>query len=91
MAAHHIVATKAVGAEMARKILQHYKIDLNSAVNGVWLQQTKWAHTGQHSVTYYEAVESRLLKAHFSGGGITAILNALSSIRGEIISGTFPR
>ena len=67
-AAHHIVAGRATGAKDTRKILERYRININSAVNGVFLPTTKEVvgstyHPSTHTKAYYNKVNSLLNRA----------------------------
>ncbi len=53
--AHHIVAQGARQASRARRILKRFKIDVNSADNGVYLDKS--VHQGLHTNAYYAKVE----------------------------------
>jgi hypothetical protein len=67
-AAHHIVAFGDELAAPARKILEHYGIDINSHVNGVFLpnkalMQGGAYHRTLHTEVYYSLVNARLQRA----------------------------
>ncbi|MWP62702.1 hypothetical protein GQ593_10145 [Gilliamella sp. Pas-s25] len=69
-AAHHIVAEGAKNAEPARKILEKYGIDINGAMNGVFLPTNKNTsnlpgimHNGRHPDAYIDEVNKRLRNA----------------------------
>ncbi|WP_202115507.1 AHH domain-containing protein [Gilliamella sp. Pas-s25] len=69
-AAHHIVPEGAKRAEPAQEILKKYEIDINSAVNGVFLPTHKNTsnlpgimHNGRHHNDYIDAVNDRLRMA----------------------------
>jgi RHS repeat-associated protein len=94
-AAHHIVAAGARRAAQARKILADRGININDAVNGVFLPATKNSinllnsavHSTVHTVRYYSEVTARLKAA--SGFGET--VQVLREIGDELVAGTFPR
>jgi hypothetical protein len=60
-AAHHIVAAADPKAEPARRILERFGIDINSAENGLWLK--KAVHNRVHTNKYYDEVNRRLAQA----------------------------
>jgi hypothetical protein len=59
--AHHIVAVNHPKAAPARKILEKFGIDINSAQNGVWLDSK--VHAGVHTNDYYNRVNTLLRQA----------------------------
>jgi RHS repeat-associated protein len=66
-AAHHIVAHSAPAAAPARAVLAHYGIDINSALNGVFLPRSRVVavagsatHSTLHTNAYYDFVNSML-------------------------------
>lgn len=66
--AHHIVAGNEHSATNARRLLEKFKIDINSADNGVWLPSKEAAgkgtiHNGRHTGKYHAEVERRLKQA----------------------------
>lgn len=101
-AAHHIVAYESKKAEVARKILLEYGIDLNSAANGVFLPMkknsyvsTEAMHSGGHSDKYFENVSSRIqntkkkakLLSLSKEETIRLICDELQEIRKDLLSG----
>ncbi len=83
-AAHHIVAGAAPAAEVARKILAKYGIDIDSAANGVFLSSSQ--HASLHTAAYYDAVNAAL-------SGVTTKAGAeqvLQNIANKLSSGSFP-
>jgi hypothetical protein len=98
MEAHHIVQSTHRRAEEARKLLDKYQIDINSAENGIGLKPVgdRPAHHGQglHSFDGIDEVARRLERA-VSGVGDFAtarrkIIAQLQKIKAEIRNGTFP-
>lgn len=83
--AHHIVAVNEPRAAVAQEILAKYKIDINSAENGVWLPGSQ--HASIHTDEYYGEVDEILLKAQ---GSKASVLAALKKLSFEIASGSFP-
>lgn len=90
-AAHHLVAFADQRAGQARAILEKAGIDINDAVNGVFLPANTrvsnmfggTAHTTIHTNAYYKAITARLQKTE-------NVREELNLIRKEIINGTFP-
>jgi RHS repeat-associated protein len=66
--AHHIVpgGEQFQSALDARNLLQHHNIDINSFMNGVWLDAT--AHHGRHLRAYSDQIWIRLQQANAAGG-----------------------
>ena len=67
-AAHHIVAKKMLKASEAQKILDNYKIGINSPYNGIFLPTKKGVsnrayHCSLHTHQYVEYVNNELSKA----------------------------
>ena len=96
--AHHIVQSTHRRAEEARKLLDKYQIDINSAENGIGLKPTgdRPAHHGQglHSFDGIDEVTRRL---QLAVGGVNdfalarrKIIEALRRIKQEIRLGNFP-
>lgn len=81
--AHHIVAQSAARASKARRILRRFKIDVNSADNGVYLNQS--IHQGLHTNAYYAKVEL-MLRAATTKEEAIAILSYIGS---QLQKGTF--
>ena len=91
VAAHHIVAGTDVRAAEARQILKREGIDINEAVNGVFLpSSSKYAvppqaiHSKVHTDAYYEKVNTRLRDAKPG-----TVANELRAIGQELKKGTF--
>jgi hypothetical protein len=93
-AAHHIVAggSKNPFAEYAREFLKKEGIDINEAVNGVFLpKNSKYviddaiAHTKVHTNLYYESIYNRLKSTQSN-----KIRDELLKIQNELLNGTFP-
>lgn len=59
--AHHIVPSTHPKADIARKVLKKFNINVNDPKNGVGL--TKDLHAGLHSTKYLNAINRELLKA----------------------------
>ena len=83
-AAHHIVASGAMAAGDARQILASVGMDVNSALNGVFLDVPY--HQGLHTKAYYENVNNMLSGAKTYGD----VVGRLTVIRGMLNTGTFP-
>ncbi len=102
--AHHIVAGKKPKAAPARKILNKYQIDINSAENGVGLVGGKGApknvkprhHRGSdlHSDRTLNGVNKRLRDVTKGiedwGTARQAVIDEIAQIRKEIRKGKFP-
>ena len=89
-AAHHIVAGSAKKAAQARAILEKFKININSAENGVFLPTTKGVsnadyHPSLHTNSYYERVNNLLAQADSREEAIE-ILNDIAT---QLSNGTF--
>ena len=89
-AAHHIVAGRAPGAQSARDILEKFKVDINNAVNGVFLPTTKDTtestyHPSLHTNKYYDKVNNLLNKATSKDD----VLDILDDISAALSNGTF--
>jgi len=78
--AHHIVAVNAPRAQIARNILARAGIDINDAINGVFLP-TK-IHQSIHTKNYYIAINQRLQNT-------TNVRLELQKIAEDILNGTF--
>ncbi len=96
LAAHHIVAFRALGASGARELLRKANIGLNNIANGVPLPknlkvkaprgfQSATIHSLVHTRKYYEEVE-RQLEAVFPGRR----MEVLQTIGKELKLGKFP-
>jgi hypothetical protein len=69
-AAHHITAQEAKRATIARNLVLAAGIDINDAVNGVWLAANtanacapECIHSKIHTNTYYRGVDARITTA----------------------------
>ena len=89
-AAHHIVAGNSPKAAEARAVLQKYGIDINDAVNGIFLPTVKDVaegayHPSLHTNAYYDKINKVLSKATTKDD----VLDILDFIGDELSSGTF--
>ena len=89
--AHHIVGNAYPAGIDAKALLQKYKIDINSPLNGVYLPGCKSSmrgtvHCGVHTEKYADMVIQRLRDAEIRGGR-SAILIELDDLRRELQSG----
>ena len=89
-ATHHIVAGKDKRAASARAILLKYGIDINDAVNGVFLPTVKNVspaayHRSLHTKKYYDNVNEMLNKATSK----QEVIDVLETIYTELLNGTF--
>lgn len=89
-AAHHIVAGSSKKAAEARAILLNYGVDINDAVNGVFLPTVKSAseaayHPSLHTKAYYEKVTELLSSAQSKED----VIEILSDIAEQLQKGTF--
>lgn len=81
---HHVVASRALRADPARKILQRFGIGFDDSVNGAFLPKAQHEHL--HTNAYYDAVNKAL-----AGATTKAEVEAgLRSIARQLESGTFP-
>lgn len=98
--AHHIVAFSHRGAKASQDILTKHGIDLNDAMNGVWLPRNSSAsrargalhHEAGSALTnadYLNEVNRRILAAD-AAGGKSHVLRELQKIRHDLLNGTFP-
>ena len=93
-AAHHIVSTddgRFPEAIEARKIIGKFNIDIDDAVNGVWLPYKRGIdggvyHPGLHSREYYQAVVDSLRRAKNRKDAV----QQLQRIGGLLSQGKFP-
>jgi hypothetical protein len=81
---HHIVALEDMRAEVAQAVLDGFKIDLNDAINGVFLRQE--AHERLHNKQYYDAVNDALVSA----GTRAKAEEILEAIGRALEAGVFP-
>ena len=89
-AAHHIVAVRSKKAKEAQAIMRKYKVDINSAENGVFLPTQKGVskaayHPSLHTNAYYNKVNSLLREANSKED----VIDILKSIRKSLQEGTF--
>ena len=101
-AAHHIVQWNDQRADAARQLLQRYGIDINAAVNGVYLPHTKAAaaqteaqyHPAMHTSDYMTNITDALERAESRGETFEEkkqeITNELNRIAEELQKGEFP-
>ena len=102
-AAHHIVPyndDRYPGAAESREILNRLGIDINAAVNGVYLPHrfrddaSGMFHPAIHTPGYYRELQRRLEAAVASGVTVEqqrqGVIEALDDIRTELQNGTFP-
>jgi hypothetical protein len=93
-AAHHIVPWNDPRAQEARKVLDSYGIETESAVNGVFLPYLRnehvtneAMHVGSHGMDYIEDINTRLQRLKREGKTKKRIVDELNQIREELISG----
>ncbi|MDD1780926.1 AHH domain-containing protein [Enterovibrio sp. ZSDZ35] len=94
--AHHIIPKGMQDAAPSRAILERFNININSELNGVWLARdyivanpnTGQIHSTLHTRRYIGWINQELTAA--SAGGRTQVLEALSSIRSQILNGNHP-
>lgn len=89
-AAHHIVAGSSKKAAEARAILLNFGVDINDAVNGVFLPMVKNVsdaayHPRLHTKAYYEKVTELLSSAQSKED----VIEILSDIAEQLQKGTF--
>jgi hypothetical protein len=89
-ATHHLVPATDKAAQDARNILTGYGIDINDAVNGVYLPTPKditatqgIEHNGRHP-KYYAQTVNDLIKSADKRGGQQAVLNELNDIKDKL-------
>lgn len=89
-AAHHAIPATDAGAQDARDILNKYGIDINDAINGVYLPTPKdntatigIEHNGRHPLSYAEKVNDLIQKADQLGGR-QAVINELNNIKNKL-------
>jgi hypothetical protein len=96
--AHHILASTHPDAEEAREILEHYRIDINSKENGVFLTKHQHEQTKLHTRANIQAINVRIRDLHDNavkeGMGwrkMRALIEfELGQIKREIVDGKFP-
>lgn len=88
-AAHNIVAGNSPKASKARQILEKYGMEINDAVNGVFLPTTKRAsgayHPSIHTNAYYDEVTNLLSEATCKQD----VIDILNDIASQLSQGTF--
>ncbi|MHB1641930.1 AHH domain-containing protein [Acidithiobacillus sp.] len=105
-AAHHIVPSNERRSfaqpfvNQAKNILKACGIDINNAINGVWLPQNKTSecvgsyHPKIHSQSYYKNVASRLYRAYMSSRNeaerCNAVKNEIGQIKADLLNGAMP-
>jgi hypothetical protein len=82
--AHHIVAKDAEAAKPAQAILERFGIDIDDAVNGVFLPKAQ--HQPLHENAYYDAVNKALATARTR----SEAEQILRDIARKLQEGTFP-
>jgi hypothetical protein len=98
--AHHIVARNLDRAQPARDVLGKHSIDIDNAMNGVYLPKNassrargalheQKGHTLRASDEYIDAVNNRIIAAD-AAGGRAAVLRELQKIRSQLLDGVFP-
>jgi hypothetical protein len=93
-AAHHIAAGNAKAADPARKVLQKFNININSAANGVFLPANRatiiiggeTVHSTLHTAAYYDAVNEALSEATTR----QQVIDTLQRIGRALQSGDYP-
>ncbi|MGX7826194.1 SpvB/TcaC N-terminal domain-containing protein [Actinokineospora sp. 24-640] len=93
-AAHHIVAGGSPKSAVARGVLQRFGLNLDDAVNGVFLPASRASanpagaavHSTLHTDRYYAAVNSLLSRAQ----NRQQVVQSLAYIRQRLLSGGFP-
>ena len=97
--AHHLIARAHPDAADARAVLRNYNINIDDAMNGVWLPRNSSvsgargalhneAGSALTSQWYIEEVNRRIVAAN--AGGRAAVLRAMQKIRYDLLNGTFP-
>jgi hypothetical protein len=81
---HHIVAQRALIADPARKVLERLGINVDGAVNGVFLPAAQ--HRRLHSIPYYTAINKALADAKTKAEAE----DILRSIIRQLEEGSFP-
>lgn len=92
-AAHHIVGAGS-RASTARDILTKHKIDIDDAVNGVFLPNSTSSsapghiHTGRHLNSYIDAVNTDIAAADKKGGK-SAVIAQLKIIKRDLLNKSY--
>lgn len=88
--AHHIVpfSENFPGAREAWAILKKWNIDINSPLNGVWMDVagTVEKHSGRHTKAYSKEIGERIVAADATGSAVQ-VRSVLAKIRGELKAG----
>ena len=94
-AAHHIIPWDDPRALDARKILDEFGIEYNSASNGVFLPMgaakyvtNETIHVGNHGPAYISYITNALRDVKAAGGNQADIIETLSDIRAKLLDGT---
>jgi hypothetical protein len=82
--AHHIVPSTHPLAKQAQDVLEAAKININDAVNGVFLTEAQ--HAGLHTHAYIQKINDLIFQA-WKDGGRAEVLNELAKIKGILKSG----
>ncbi len=83
--AHHLVPWRHWRADTARKILEKFKIDIDSAENGMWLER-RFHNTLSNNYKYMDAVNNMLKGARSKNQA----LKILDNIRDSLSKGKIP-
>jgi hypothetical protein len=90
VAAHHLIPATDKAAQDARDILKKYGIDINDAINGVYLPTSKnnnttqgIEHNGRHPQSYATQVND-LIKDADTNGGKQEVIKTLNDIRSKL-------
>ncbi len=91
-AAHHIVGDTSKRAKIARDILRKHGIDIDDALNGVFLpnrsNMDKTArgilHNGKHPNAYFDSVNDLIRNAD-NAGGKEAVLKTIDRIKNRLL------
>jgi hypothetical protein len=94
-AAHHIIPWDDPRALDARKILDEFGIEYNSASNGVFLPMgaakyvtNETIHVGNHGPEYISYITNALRDVKAAGGNQADIIETLGDIRAKLLDGT---
>jgi hypothetical protein len=90
VAAHHLIPATDKASQKARDILEKYGIDINNAVNGVYLPNSKnnngiqgIEHNGRHPQSYAKKVNELIEKADTQGGK-QEVIKTLTDIKNKL-------
>lgn len=90
VAAHHLIPAKDKAAQAARDILAKHGIDINDAINGVYLPTKNNTslnqgieHNGRHPKSYAETVNDLIRNAD-TRGGKKEVINELNDIKNKL-------